>query len=438
MRRLTYLVLPTFLTMVFANLAPAQDAPPSARMTFIVGAPGQQQLSIALPKPVGGGSAAATLHEVVRRDLELSGWFKIIEPEAYLEPAGTGIKLGEFKWEDWEAPGAMALAKTGLGSPQAGKLRAEVWVYDVAGRQKLGAKAFTTDEKQIRTLAHRVAGEIIFQITGTRPPFNTKFAVAGNFSGNKEIYLVDFDGAGRVGVTKNGSININPSWSPRGNAVAFTSFLAGNPDLYVADLARGEIKRLSNREGMNTGPAWAPGGGLLALTLSPGGNPDIYTIDPLTGKQVGRLTNEAGIDVSPTFSPDGKQIAFVSDRSGGAQIYVMPASGGAAKRVTFSGGQNTDPAWSPDGSTIAFVTREGNFDVMTVRTDGTGLQRITQGMGDNEDPSWSPDGSYLAFSSTRAGGAHIWMATKDGVHQVQLTQGAGGYTNPSWSPSLEW
>lgn len=435
--RKTLPLLPAVIALVVANIAPAQTTP-NVRMTFTMQEPGKKDFALALPKPVGGGAAANTFYEVLRRDLELSGWFKIVDPAAYIEPTGTGIKLGEFKWEDWEAPGAMGLAKTAMASPQAGKLRAEVWVYDVAGRSKLGAKAFTVDEKQVRTLAHRVAGEIIFQLTGKKSPFNTKFAAAGNFSGNKEIYLVDFDGSGRVAVTKNGSININPGWSPRGNAVAFTSFLAGNPDLYVADLAKGEIRRLSAREGMNTGPAWAPGGGLLALTLSPGGNPDIYTVDPASGKQVGRLTNEPGIEVSPTWSPDGRQIAFVSDRSGGAQIYVMPASGGTPKRVTFQGSQNTDPAWSPDGEAIAFVSRDGNFDVFTVRPDGTGLTRITQGMGDNEDPSWSPDGDYLAFSSTRAGGSHIWMATRDGVHQVQLTQGGGGYTNPSWSPSLEW
>ena len=429
-------LIPALVVLLAANIAPAQQGPDTVT-GFIVGSPGQKSLALALPKPIGGSAASNELYEVVKRDLELSGYFKIIDPAAYLEPAGTGIKLGDFKWEDWEAPGAAALSKAGLDSPAAGKLRAEVWVYDVAGRQKLGAKAFTTDEKQIRTLAHRVAGEIIYLITGTKAPFNTKFAFAGKFTGNKEIYLVDFDGAGKVPVTKNGSININPSWSPRGNAVAFTSFLGSNPDLYVADLSKGQIRRLSAREGMNTGAAWAPGGGLIAMTLSPGGNPDIFTVDPASGKQVGQLTKDAGIDVSPSWSPDGSQIAFVSDRSGGAQIYVMNKDGSGVKRVTFQGSQNTDPAWSPDGTSIAFVSRDGNFDVFTVHPDGTGLSRITQGMGDNEDPSWSPDGTYLGFSSTRTGAAHIWMATRDGVHQVQLTQGAGGYSNPTSSPSLE-
>ena len=181
-----------------------------------------------------------------------------------------------------------------------------------------------------------------------------------------------------------------------------------------------------------------PGGKTMALTLTPSGDPEIYTIDPATGKEVARLTNNRGIDTSPSWSPDGNRIAFVSDRSGGAQVYVMNKDGSGVRRVTFQGGHNTDPSWSPDGKSLTFVGRDSVFDIFTVGVDGGGITRITQHAGDNEDPSFSPDGNYIGFSSTRAGGAHIWMSTVDGAHQVQLTQGKGGYTNPSWSPFLEW
>lgn len=435
MTRLAPLTLPLGLALALVSFA---QEPAQGPIHIFVGAPGRQEVALALPRPVGGGAEAAAFYDTVKRDLELSGWFKIIDPAAYIEPAGTGIREGEFNYQDWATVGASGLAKTGLSAPAAGKLRAEVWVYDVNGASKIGAKAFTVDAASARTLAHRIAGEIIFLVTGTRAPFNTRFAFSGAFGKNKEIYLVDFDGQGKVSVTKNGSINLSPSWSPRGNAVAFTSYMAGNPDLYVADLSKGEIKRLSAREGLNTGASWSARGSAMALTLSPGGNPDIYTLDAATGRQLDRLTKEPGIDTGAAFSPDGSQVAFVSDRSGGAQIYVMDAKGGGVRRVTFAGGQNTDPAWSPDGKKLAFVSREGVFDVFTVNLDGTGLTRITQSAGDNEDPSWSPDGNYLAFASNRTGSYHIWMSTADGYHQAQLTTGGGGYMNPAWSPSMEW
>lgn len=426
------------LVLLFCLLPAAWAADtPSERIHIYVGAPGNNKLPIALPTPIGDADASEFI-SVLRRDLALSGWFELIDPAAHIEPVGTGIQPGEFQYEDWDVPGAAVLGKTALRRTADGSLRAEVFSYHVPGRRKLGGRAFTASADRVRTLAHKAADEIIWRVTGQRGPFNTRFAFSGSFAGSKQIYVVDFDGHGRRAITKNGSINLGPSWDPSGSKVAFTSFLAGNPDLYVADLGAGRIQRLSARKGINSGAAWHPSGGLMALTLAPTGDPDLYTIDPTTGRQIARLSNSRGIDASPTWSPDGTQIAFVSERSGGAQIYVMNADGSGVRRVSFAGSHNTDPAWSPDGQTIAFVSRDGVFDVFTVKVDGTGLRRITQSAGDNEDPSWSPDGAYLAFSSTRTGSAHIWLSTADGHHQAQLTQGKGGYTNPTWSPALDW
>jgi TolB protein len=428
-----------FVVALLALLSPAHGLAQDSPIHIYVGAPGRNKVPIALPKPIGNHEKAGSFYAVVRRDLELSGWFDVLDPQAYVEPTGTGIMPGQFKFEDWDVPGSVGLAKMGLTERPGDQLRAEAWVYDVPGRRRLGATALTVGATSWRSLAHRVANEIIFQVTGQKGPFNTRFTYARKTSTGKEIGIVDFDGYGERTVTSNGSINLKPLWHPNGKAISFTSYREGNPDLYVAELGKGLIQRLSNRMGINIGGSWSPDGQLMALTLAPDGNPDVYLIDPLGGRKISRLTRAGGIDVSPNWSPDGTRITFVSERSGGAQIYTMTPEGKDVKRVTFQGSFNTDPVWSPDGSKIAFVGRNGGrFDIFVVNVDGTGMQRITQDMGDNEDPSWSPDGNYMAFSSTRNGAAHIWMSTLDGLHQVQLTQGRGTYLNPNWSPSLDW
>ena len=433
----TLLVGPLALSLLLGRMLPAQEPQSEDRIVIWMGAPGKNKLPLALPGTNGGSAEAKELWTTVRRDLEITGWFELIDPAAYIEPAGTGITAGSFSFADWSTPGAVGLAKTALSDTQ-GQLKVDLHVFDVPGQRELGGHSFSASSSALHLMAHKVANEICLLITGQTAPFNTRFAATGSMSGNKEIYVVDFDGNNLRRITKNGSINLQPAWSPTADRVAFTSYVNGNPDLYVADLVKGRIQRLSARTGLNTGPSFAPNGKRMALTLSVGGDPDIWTIDSASGEEATRLTRSVGIDVSPAFSPDGGQIAFVSERSGGAQIYVMSAAGGDARRVSFQGNHNTDPAWSPDGRSLAFVNRAGVFDVFTVRTDGTGLKRITQAAGDNEDPSWSPDGNYLAFSSTRTGSAHIWLSTTDGEHQVQLTQGGGGYTNPAWSPALPW
>jgi TolB protein len=421
------------LISVSATSALAEESTTSVALTA---GGARADIPIALPAPKGGAKSDEFV-STLRRDLEISGWFRIIDPAAYTEPASAGIRPGEFDFAAWRTPGAAVLAKTDLQTSASGT-RAEVWVYDVAGGVKLGAKAFSGPATAQRTLAHRTADTIIRLVTNQPSFFDTRIAYVAPVGGNKEVFVMDVDGGSRRQITKNRSINLSPRWNAAGSALCFTSYVNGNPDLYVADLLKSAIRRVSARTGINTGCAWAPSGDRIALTLSPGSDSDIFTIDPVAGTQIAQLTRSPGIDVSPTWSPDGSRIAFVSERGGGAQIYVMDSAGGEARRVTFQGSQNTSPSWSPAGDKIAFVGRDGGFDVFTVNVDGTGMRRITQGMGDNEDPCWSPDGQFLTFSSTRTGSAHIWLASADGRHQVQLTTGGGGYTNPHWSGHLAW
>ena len=396
---------------------------------------GARDIPIAVPRPKGGDPDTETLWRVVLNDLDMSGFFDVIDPDAYVEAPGKGIRLGEFSFADWAVPDPVVLAKTSLVEGAEG-VEAELWVYDVPGTRKLGAKRFTAPRSSGRRIGHRITDEIIRLVTGEAGIFTTRIAAVTSASGNKEVAFLDVDGHGVTPITKNGSINLQPSWSPEGTRITFTSYRSGNPDLFLADLAKGSVKRISSRRGVNIGAAWHPAGDKLALTLTSGGDTDIFGIQA-TGEAIGQLTKAPGIDVAPTFSPDGAQIAFASERSGGLQIYVMSVEGGEARRVTFQGNHNTDPDWSPLGDRIAFVGRDGHYDVFTVGVDGKGMDRVTQDQGNNEDPTWSPDGRYLAFASTRTGKSQIWMSSADGRHQVPVTK-SGGWTNPAWSPRTSW
>jgi len=422
-------------------LGSAEQQPAEAAKIYVeVDKPGGKNLPLSLPTPKGESSEADQFWRTVWRDLEISGYFHLVDPDAYVENGSAGVEPGTFDYDDWDISDTVVLAKSKL-TGSGDKLRSEIWVYDVPGTRKLGAKAFSGKPDQVRRLAHKTADEILRQVTGKAGIFNTRFAAVNSGTGNKEIYLVDIDGEGVVQLTRNRSINLSPAWAPAGDRIAFTSYRSGNPDLYIADLNSGRTHRLSSRPGLNTGGAFSPSGGLLALTLtSGGGETDIFTIDPSAGSQIAQLTKGNGIDVSPAWSPGGDQVAFASDRTGSPQIYVMDASGSGARRLTFQGGYNTDPAWSPTGDAVAYVTRgeNGSFDIMTVSPSGDEPRRITQLQGSNEDPTWSPDGRYLAFVSNRTGSNQIWVSTADGRHQTQITRGYGGWSNPSWSPELAW
>lgn len=411
---------------------------------FVIEVPGGNDVPMALPAPQtpsgDPGGLASEIYDTLYRDLELSGYFTIVDPDAYIEQ-GKGVEPGTFEFSDWSFLKVAVLVKTRVlpagdttCDPGGQKVCADVFVYYVVSGDTLLKTRYRAEGKSARHLGHRVANAVVLAVTGRKGFFGAQIAAVGSQGGNKEIYVMDIDGKGVMPVTRNGSINLSPAWSPDGRSLAWTSYKKSNPDLYVKDLVSGRTRVLSNHKGINTSPAYHPGGTKLALARSEDGDSDIYLVDQKTGNQLERITKGGGIDVSPNFSADGSKIAFASERSGGSQIYMTELGSGDTSRITFVGDFNTDPVISPNGDKLAFVGRsEGGFDVFVAEIGGRNVMRITQDMGDNEDPAWSPDGMYLVFSSTRNGRSEIWLSTADGRHQLPVTR-SGGWTQPTWSP----
>ena len=62
------------------------------------------------------------------------------------------------------------------------------------------------------------------------------------------------------------------------------------------------------------------------------------------------------------------------------------------------------PAWSLKGDLIAFTRfSEDDYDIFTIRPDGTGLRRLTAARGNDAHAVWSPDGKHILFSSEGLG-----------------------------------
>src|SRR4030067_781583 len=71
----------------------------------------------------------------------------------------------------------------------------------------------------LRKIAHKFADDVMESLTGERGIFDTRFLFASNISGSKEIYMSDYDGYNTRQITRNGSINLSPQWSPDGRRI---------------------------------------------------------------------------------------------------------------------------------------------------------------------------------------------------------------------------
>jgi TolB protein len=226
-----------------------------------------------------------------------------------------------------------------------------------------------------------------------------------------QIYLMNADGSEQQRLVSLPGGAAFPSFSPNGNELCFHSQTMPR-DIYIVNVHGTGLTNLTSPEkepgqpgasGDNIRCDWSPKGDAIAFTSSRDGNQEIYVIDA-DGTNLRRLTTAAGSDANPAFSPKGDLIAFESNRDGTPEIYVMKADGSDQERLTdFSAAPTpsnvavSKPTWSPLGDRLAFHRRvaaqgqRGHLEVYTINADGEGVRQITNtaSPGFSGFPSWA-------------------------------------------------
>ncbi|SRR5579875_697051 len=428
-------LIPLLVLILIAYVCAPASAQP-LRMT-IEGPSQVANIAISQLKNLGGddeGRISGRFVSTLMRNLKLSGDFKILDPDSYIEkPQSSGYDVGQINFADWSSINALFLVK-GSVKAQGSQVELTAMLFDVSTQQRMMGKRFVGAPSDVREMARRFADAVMKAVTGTRGPFDTKLAfVSTGNSRYKEVYVSYLDGDGLFQITNNPTINLFPHFDKTVRHLIYLSYKSDEPALYLVDLeAKREVKIQSNL-GRMVGGALTPSGDRIVAAIESGGYTNLYLLDS-AGNRIRALTHDNAINVNPSISSDGSQLAFCSDRSGRPQIYVMPLDGGAARRVTYEGSYNSAPSFSPDASKIAYESREGGrFDIYVIPTAGGKALRLTTD-GSNTSPSWSPDGRYIAFSSTRSGRARIYIMQANNPTIVSaLTEDDGNDTSPAWS-----
>ena len=384
-----------------------------------------------------------TFHDVLWNDLEYSGIVELVSPSFY--PPSVPTQPGQLHPTDWSAAPANAfMLAFGSLDAQGTSLAANANLFDVrsatgaAVLQKIYRGAAT--DRDARKLAHQFADDIIARLSGGLPGIaSTQIAFVSNRGGNKEIWMMDYDGADQHQLTHVGTISLTPRWSPDATRIAFTCFapyqktVSAQICLYSTESNR--LISFPRYKGTNSAPAWSPDGSKLSFMSSAMGDQGIVVTDA-DGSHMRRLTLTKSVSTSPVWNPKtGQQIIFVSDRGGEPVLYQMNADGSNIERIAMPDmGYVVDPSWSPNGQLLAFAWRRpsGNFDLYIMDIVSRSLVELTRDAGRNERPSWAPDGRHLVFESTRTGTRQIWTMLADGSEPKQLTF-SGLNESPNWS-----
>jgi TolB protein len=439
-RALPFVMLALMLTAGMRASAWAQTAGAAGPLRMTIEGPQPvSPIAVSALKNLGGDDdhkVSSVFDATLMRDLKLSGFFSVIDPQSYIEdPQKSGYDIGQFNFGDWSSLNAEFLVK-GAARRDGHNISVEVMLFSVGEQRRMMGKKFNGEPHDVSEMARRFADAVMQSVTGKRGPFDTKLAFVSTRGGRfKEVYTSWLDAGSLFRVTDNPTINLFPSFDHDVRHLLYLSYKTMSPALYIVDLGRGVETRIQPPLGMAVGGVLAPDGRIIAA-FSRGGHTNLYLLDT-SGSEIRALTDDRAINVSPSVCVSGDQMAFTSDRSGNPQIYVMSLGGGEARRLTYKGDYNTGPAFSPDCKKIAYENRIGGvFNLFVINADGGDSKQVTD-EGSNEWPTWSPDSRYLAFSSTRGGRSHIYLELVPRAGEqatvTALTEGEGNDTSPSWS-----
>jgi len=176
-------------------------------------------------------------------------------------------------------------------------------------------------------------------------PDGSKIALTLSKDGSPDIYIISAaDGSVIRRLTNDKAIDTSPAWSPDGSQIAFVSDRNGGPQIFVVPAGGGAARQVSRAGSYNTTPAWSPRPGkqIIAYTTRDGATYDIVTLDLASG-QMTRITQNEGSNEEPSFSPNGRAIAFARAGQG---IYIANADGTGTPVKVWSGSA-TGVDWGP-------------------------------------------------------------------------------------------
>jgi TolB protein len=337
------------------------------------------------------GDADTTLQLVVKKDLDLSGQYDVVDDS--VAPSGLYLHDTPVDAAAWRNKGISVLVRVLANKLPGGKIELLGSAYLLQrGQDPVFQHRIETTAAAVRTSSHRMTDALLGALTGRPGGFASHLVYSGRVASNRQIFGIDADGFNLHTESPDQDTSIAPSFGPKGEV-----YYAWSRDFSPFQLARGKSASVVPVQvpGSIFGLSFSPDHTKLAVSVAHEGATKIFVGNAdgtgLTSVSTAPLANH------PVFGPGGK-MAYVGGGTAGQRVYVD------GKAISPAGFNASAPVFcdTPNGLVVVFTVGVGaGADLVSTDTRGGSITRITQNQGANSYPACSPDGRLLAFFSTR-------------------------------------
>jgi TolB protein len=390
------------------------------------------------------GAADSVVNLVVRRDMELSGQFEVLDENA--APGGPFTHTTPLDLAAWRAQGAeyvlRVFAQPAPNDSVKTELVGDAYLTPTAAQaaaQKAHAAASgdpaatATDIKpafhavvptattEVRAASHRLVDQLLGGLTGRPGGFASEMTYAERVGRWRRVFAIDADGFNLHAMGPVDATALSPAFGP-------------DHQIYYALSTNYSPFRLVFGPKATPVPIAVPGSILgvafggdrskMALTVMDEGRSQLWIGDNgrLQAVQTPPFANH------PVFGPTGK-VAYVA----GSPVQRVHMDG---KPISPGGFMASAPVFcdTPEGLLLVYDVGVGaGADIIATDTSGGNVRRLTQHEGANTYAACSPDGRLIAFFSTGKRGARTTQ--RAGADAAKDT-GAGLFIMPILRPWL--